>query len=82
MVIAFPIPVHEHSISVMIHTLAFLFQDKLVIPTFVCCVSYVASRLVKRVSVVLEQSGNGKLENSGLGQARTLLKREKEEHQR
>lgn len=27
------------------------------------CIGYVASQLVKRVTIVLERSGNGKLEN-------------------
>lgn len=46
-VTAFPIPTHEHSVSVMITHTGLLFQNKWVIPASVCCVSYVASRLVK-----------------------------------
>lgn len=84
MVRAVPVPVHEHGISVMIQILDFLSENKLAIPAFVHCISHVASWLVKSYcsAGVIWKWKTRKLELSGVGQALTLLKCGKEEHQR
>lgn len=84
MVRAQPTPVHEHRISVTIGKLNFLSQDKLFVPAFVPCISYLASRLAQEFcsARVIWKWETRKLELSQVGQASTLLKCDKEEHQR